>query len=321
MIMKKIVVNILLIIIVIIFTFAIYYALLERFSIVVVPLFLVFIFLGVIVMSYSNKKENSTKKRFYFQFNDYLIMGKKIILYTLLFSFLSIAFIVICRIRLPNAVIDILFPSMLISAFFAQFILIKKVYVITKKIYSQMLVFLLCYINCIVIVALGLSVSVAISGYNSGNYMGSGLTIVTLIFFVLLLILIIKKNRDGRNNRKFVRLSIPILLFCFPTIKSFIIDDRFYCCGPPILKTGFDCIFPFGYSIISLFTKEYNICQEGFGYGSCYETRFNPEIFAQMFHNPWLMLHFISLILAIVFIIAFGKHLQKSYKNKTSNIC
>jgi hypothetical protein len=210
---------------------------------------------------------------------------------------------------------------MLISAFFAQFILIKKIYaIITKKIYLQMLVFLLCYINCIVIIALGLFPSGVIGGYNSSNYMGGGLTIGTSILFVLLLTLIIKKNRDGKNNRKFVKLSIPILLFCFPTIKSLIVDDRFYCCGPPILKESFDCIFPFGYGIIFLFTKEFNICQEGYGYGSCYETRFNPEIFTQMFHSSWLLLHFLSLILAIVFIIIFEKYLQKSYKNKIPNI-
>ncbi|MDR2125764.1 MAG: hypothetical protein LBP63_02890 [Prevotellaceae bacterium] len=315
--MKKVIANILLIITVIMFIFVVYYALLERFNVVVVPLFLVFIVLGIIANFYSSKKENSPTKKINFQFNDYLIIGKKIILYTLLFSFLSIVFIIICRIRSPLYIRKLLIFSMLISAFFAQFILINKIYAITtKKIYSHITVFLLCYINYIFIYVLMVSIlnNSTVKNYEFDSYMGRYWTIITPVFFVLLLTLVIIKNRKGQNNSKFVRLSIPVLLFCFPTIKSFIVDDRFYCCGSPILKASFDCIFPFGYSVISLFTKEYNICQEGYGYSFCYETRFNPEIFAQMFQHKWLFLHFITIILAIVFIPIIN-NLSKKYDN------
>ena len=313
--MKRIIANIVLTVVATMFVFALSYALFKRASIIVVPLCFIFISLCGIAQFIFRKKHSITAKKKYSQPDNYLITWKKIVLFTLSFSFLALTFIIICRIKTPVGVRQLLLFSMLISAFIAQFILVKKIYSITtRKIYSQTVVFLLCYINLTFLYAISKTIQIGMRGINS--YKDS--TVITAIVFIFLLlvgaILIIRKKRKGKDYRDFMKLYAPALLFCFPTIKSITVDDRFYCCGENILKASFDCICPFGYGIISLFIKEYNYCTEGFGYGTCYETRFNLDVFIQIFQHKWLMLHFLSLIVAI----AFVRYLNKSYQNKIS---
>jgi len=123
-------------------------------------------------------------------------------------------------------------------------------------------------------------------------------TLIVFIFLICLgLIRIIK--RSGNNFSNFVKLYIPFLFFWFPTITTSCTSSADY---------TFESIFPFGYSAI-FFIK--NIFEQ-----------VDPiDIFTQIFQHKWLFLHFISLILAIIFIIVFRKYLHKLHKNKTLNIC
>lgn len=133
----------------------------------------------------------------------------------------------------------------------------------------------------------------------------------TILFFLLVLIIGLMLRKKYLKDKIIFNLYLTILLFCFPTINSYLLFNYFQ----TTMETGFGGIYPFGYGVISFFIKKVDTATEGEGYGNYIKNRFNPDIFTQIFHDQWLLLHFLSLVLAVVCVFLYGRYLKKSLKS------
>ena len=117
--------------------------------------------------------------------------------------------------------------------------------------------------------------------------------------FILLVGTIWKKI----TNKKNIGYYSTWLLFFFPTINAQLTFDNTY--RGWIIKTGFDCLYPFGVGIISLFMRQVprrHTSSDLDYFPSRYENEFNPDIFSQIFDSQyqWQTIHFLSLLFAVV---------------------
>ena len=143
-------------------------------------------------------------------------------------------------------------------------------------------------------------------------------TLTTLGCFVLLIGIIWRKKKKFKFYSN-INYYSALLLFFFPTINAQLTYSGSY--WGWTLETGFDCLYPFGFGIISLFIQKVpykGVRGDLLDFSPRYSNEFNPDVFSQMINNEWLALHFLSLLFTVVCVCVFNNYFKKHYRNKFS---